>query len=119
MRRQGRRLLLMPGTRFSTFSLHRVFLRYQKYEADAAMRARDSLAQHDLSLGRRERVGPRANDVGTRSGAKTFVETKRKTASRRSFDIVLCFDDRSIATGHWQIEALFFEFFPYPFKLLV
>src|SRR5262245_10518991 len=26
---------------------------------------------------------------------------------------------RSIASGHWQTEALFFEFFPYPFKLLV
>ena len=26
---------------------------------------------------------------------------------------------KSIASGHWQTEALFFEFFPYPFKLLV
>src|SRR5262245_738828 len=79
---------------------HRVFLRYQKYEADAAMRARDSFAQHDLSLGRRERVGPRANDIGARSGAKTFVETKRKTASRRSFNILLCF---RWANCHWAL----------------
>src|SRR5262245_49093334 len=51
---------------------------------------------------------------------RTLADLKRKDRLAAVFrNCCVLVMTRSIASGHWQTEALFFEFFPYPFKLLV
>src|SRR5215510_13096827 len=49
---------------------------------------------------------------------RTLAETKRKDRLAAVFRSVLVMT-RSIASRHWQTDALFFELFPYPLNPLV